>query len=368
MFYHSLVSDWNHGNAHFLRGVSAELMARGHSVTVYEPKDGWSLKNLVSEHGEKPIRDFEARFPLLKSTSYDSALINLDTVLDDADLVLVHEWNEPRLIRKIGERRAAGGDFILLFHDTHHRSLTEGNTFGTLGLDKYDGVLAYGQVIRDRYLSKGWAASAWVWHEAADTRIFRPIPDVARDLDLIWVGNWGDEERTAELLEFLVEPARSLGIRGRAYGVRYPLEGTAAMNSAGLEYRGWLPNYEVPKVFARSKATVHIPRRPYVEILRGIPTIRPFEALACGIPLVCSPWDDSEGLFSPGEDFLVARNGREMTMHLRDLMEDRQMAEELASRGMCTVLSKHTCRHRVDELLQIYRFLTKSDNTSISAN
>ncbi|MGH8174867.1 MAG: glycosyltransferase, partial [Steroidobacter sp.] len=42
LFYHSLVSDWNHGNAHFLRGVVSELLARGHAVDVYEPENGWS--------------------------------------------------------------------------------------------------------------------------------------------------------------------------------------------------------------------------------------------------------------------------------------------------------------------------------------
>ena len=41
-FVHSLVSDWNHGNAHFLRGVVRELIARGHDVRVYEPEDAWS--------------------------------------------------------------------------------------------------------------------------------------------------------------------------------------------------------------------------------------------------------------------------------------------------------------------------------------
>ena len=43
--------------------------------------------------------------------------------------------------------------------------------------------------------------------------------------------------------------------------------------------------------------TVHVPRRPYVDALPGIPTIRVFEALACGIPLVSAPWRDEEGLF-----------------------------------------------------------------------
>ena len=56
--------------------------------------------------------------------------------------------------------------------------------------------------------------------------------------------------------------------------------------------------------------TVHVPRRPYVEALPGIPTIRVFEALACGIPLVSAPWADSEGLFPPGRLPLVARTAR----------------------------------------------------------
>src|SRR5918999_1106607 len=88
---------------------------------------------------------------------------------------------------------------------------------------------------------------------------------------------------------------------------------TGVMTSAGIRYCGWLPNYKVPEVFARSRVTLHIPRRPYVRELPGIPTIRPFEALACGVPLICSPWRDTEKLFTAGSDFLIAHNGDEMT-------------------------------------------------------
>lgn len=52
--------------------------------------------------------------------------------------------------------------------------------------------------------------------------------------------------------------------------------------------------------FAQFKVTIHVPRRPYTQALPGIPTIRLFEALACGIPLIGAPWDDVEGLFTPG--------------------------------------------------------------------
>ena len=47
LFYHSLLSDWNHGNAHFLRGIATELIASGNEVIIYEPTESWSLPNLV---------------------------------------------------------------------------------------------------------------------------------------------------------------------------------------------------------------------------------------------------------------------------------------------------------------------------------
>ena len=49
LFCHSLLSDWNHGNAHFLRGVVTELIERRARVDVYEPRDAWSVENLVAE-------------------------------------------------------------------------------------------------------------------------------------------------------------------------------------------------------------------------------------------------------------------------------------------------------------------------------
>ena len=180
------------------------------------------------------------------------------------------------------------------------------------------------------------------------------MPKTEIEGDVVWIGNWGDEERTAELHEFLLGPVQELGLKARVYGVRYPEHARKALADAGIEYSGWLPNYRAPKVFARYRATVHVPRRPYVEALPGIPTIRPFEALACGIPLVCAPWDDAEHLFTPGQDYLVAQNGAEMKAHLQHLLSDEAAAEVLARHGLETIKARHTCAHRVDELLEIY--------------
>jgi len=353
LFYHSLVSDWNHGNAHFLRGVATELITRGHDVVVYEPVDSWSRSNLIRDHGTDAQVAFHSAFPHLTSVRYDLPTLDLDHALAGADVVIVHEWNSPELVRRIGEHRARTGDYRLLFHDTHHRSVTEPEAMGAFDLSAYDAVLAFGQVIADIYRSRGWAQNVFVWHEAADTRVFAPQPDVQPEVDVIWIGNWGDDERTAELFEFLIEPVRALGLRARVHGVRYPDHALAALDEAGIEFAGFLPNYRAPRAYAAARLTVHVPRRPYVEALPGVPTIRVFEALACGIPLICAPWQDSERLFQPGRDFLVARSGDEMAAHMQHLLHNPPDASALAEHGRNTVLTRHGCGHRVDELLAI---------------
>lgn len=352
LFYHSALSDWNHGNAHFLRGVAVELQSRGHDVTVYEPVDAWSVANLVADHGTDALAATQRAYPSLRVTRYEAG-VDLDRVLSGADLVVVHEWSSHDLVRHVGKHRARRGNYVLLFHDTHHRSVSDSAAMAAYDLSNYDGVLAYGDVIRRRYLEQGWAARAWTWHEAADTRVFRPAPDIRRASDLVWIGNWGDDERSAELHEFLIAPVRRLRLRATVFGVRYPADALDALTRAGITYGGWLPNYRVPEVFAGHRVTVHVPRRPYVQALPGIPTIRPFEALACGIPLVSAPWPDVEGLFTPGDDFLVARDGDEMTAHLEAVLGDPAAAATLADRGRSTVMARHTCAHRVDELLKI---------------
>jgi spore maturation protein CgeB len=217
-------------------------------------------------------------------------------------------------------------------------------------LSHYDGVLAYGEIISNRYRVNGWSSHAWTWHEAADTAVFHPY-NAAQEGDLVWIGNWGDDERAEELREFLIEPVKALGLKARVYGVRYPDYALKELDAAGIEYAGWLPNHLVPQVFARYRVTVHVPRRPYARALPGIPTIRPFEAMACGIPMVSAPWLDSENLFRGGEDFLFARDGQEMVSQLEAVLSNTRLARCLAASGLETIGARHTCAHRVDQLL-----------------
>ena len=352
LFYtHSLISDWNHGNAHFLRGVMRNLIQRGHEAVALEPRQSWSRDNLVQEQGDAAANQFQTQFPTLRSVFYDADFEH-EAAAAEADVVIVHEWTDPALVQRLGRARREGG-FTLLFHDTHHRAVSADTEIAAFDLSDYDGVLVFGEALRERYLTAGWGKNVHTWHEAADDMLFKPLPNVEQRGDLVWVGNWGDDERSAEIRQFLIEPVARLGITATVHGVRYPDEAKAALSEAGIAYKGWVSNADVPLVFARRRLTVHIPRRPYVESLPGIPTIRVFEALACGIPLISAPWEDREGLFRPGEDFLFARDGDEMTSLMRDLLLDHERRESLATSGLETIRARHTCRHRVDELLGI---------------
>ncbi|MDG5815364.1 glycosyltransferase [Chitinispirillales bacterium ANBcel5] len=352
-FAHSFISDWNHGNAHFLRGIASELKSRGHEVLLFEPENSWSLSNLVRAQGEGVFKGYDEFFPDLKSRKYNLQEIDLGKELDGVDLVIVHEWNHPELVRRIGKYRRALPRLRILFHDTHHRSVTAPSEMEDYDLSYYDGVLAFGKVVRDIYLEKSWIQKAWVWHEAADIRTFKPIETQKTDGDIAWIGNWGDDERTKELEEYLFKPVSTLGLRCAIHGVRYPDHAISLLNNNGIEYRGWIANYMVPSLFSRFKMTVHIPRKPYVEKLPGIPTIRPFEALSCAIPLICSPWDDCEKMFTEGEDYLMARDGKEMKKLILEVLNNQELRESLATKGRNTILQRHTCRHRVDELMDI---------------
>ncbi len=357
-FAHSWVSDWNHGNAHFLRGLARELTRLGHEVRCYEELGSWSLSSLVNFEGTAAIGaidDFRNTYPELNIHFYQrgpSFEEFLAQELRDADFVIIHEWNDPEVVNAILQCKQKE-KFLALLHDTHHRVYTSAHEILKFHLHRFDGVLAFGEAIRKIYHDGLGIERTWTFHEAADISVFKP-QEGAKTTDVVWIGNWGDEERTRELMEFLVGPARTAsGRKTVVHGVRYPDEAVKTLQQAGIDYRGYLPNLSAPTVYGESRLALHVPRRQYTNGLSGIPTIRVFEALACGIPLLCAPWDDIEHLFRPGEDYIVAADGKQMAAEIDFLLGDPRARAEIAANGLETVQKRHTCAHRAAQLIEI---------------
>jgi spore maturation protein CgeB len=355
---HTLRSDWNNGNAHFLRGLMRAMTDLGHDLTVFEPESGWSIENLLTEpRGRQSIDNFVRTYPDINLKTYNSEQSGggWRERLKDKEVVILHEWSTPALAQHLLTLRDELG-FRLLFHDTHHRASSSPEQIQQYGLDRFDGVLAFGETLRNIYRERFGIRNSWTLHEAADTSVFYPRTADGRTSvsEVVWIGNWGEGERSAEIRDFFLKPAATLA--GTAdftvYGVRYPEEGLSALREAGVRYAGYLPNLDAPAIYAAAKLTVHIPRQHYTSAMTGIPTIRAFEALASGIPLISAPWQDTEGLFRPG-DFRFVSDSAEMTKAMRALLNDPAAAAEQAKCGLETILARHTCAHRAVELTEI---------------
>jgi len=319
-----MVADRQSGPSSFLLGVIAELESRGHRAEVIQPP------------GRSPAA---------------LATLDLELGLEDADLVLVDGREDSALIARIGSHRAGHGGYRLYFRDTHRELAAPGKT-GQLDLSGYDGVLANGEAVRQAYLDRGWAARAWTWHEAADTRVFQPLPAIEPEADLVWIGDWEAGRRGAELRDFLLRPARGARLHGHLYGAGYPASARLRARLAGLRLCGSTADRRVPEILARHRLTVHLPRRDEAEP-PGVPSSYPFEALACGIPLISAPWEDDDELFRPEQDYLLARDPAEMREAMQAIIEFPEFAAQLRESGLETIHTRHTCAHRVDELLAI---------------
>lgn len=321
-FFHSRSRAGERSEAHarFLRSVLAELRRVGHDVDSFPPG--------------------------VRTT-------DLDACLGSADLVLVHEGCGPVLAKQIGDHHARNREYRLLFYDTHGQAATKPGETVQFDLSDYDCVLARGEAIRHTYLERGWAERAWTWQYAADVRAFHPLPASRIEGDLVWIGEPGDEEDARELRELLLRPARRARLHGSVFGPPPSWADRARTRLAGLHHRGWADEDRVPELYAGHRMTVNLPHRHAGEPLPGMPTMRIFEALACGIPLISAPWDDCEALFQAEHDYLVARDTMEMREAMQAIVEFPAFAAELARNGLETIRAHHTCAHRVDELLSI---------------
>ena len=198
-FAHTLRSDWNNGNAHFLRGLVRALMAMGHDVAVFEPELGWSVENLREEAlGSASLEQFATLYPELAIQTYTGHRSRAEwrERLSAAQIVIVHEWNPPELADLLLALREELG-FRLLFHDTHHRASSSPAQLELFQLRRFDGIVAFGESLRTIYRERFSLERVWTLHEAADTSVFYPIPSHEKTSELVWIGNWGENERAA---------------------------------------------------------------------------------------------------------------------------------------------------------------------------
>lgn len=165
-----------------------------------------------------------------------------------------------------------------------------------------------------------------------------------------WVGNWGDEERTAQLRECFIEPARSLGLSARVHGT--PLPASLSPGARPHWYRVRRLSFQFPRSGP--------PSLPYRRrfISRTFPMFGCCRASRSSGLSKRSPVDSSgvgatggqRGFASASPGFSDGRQLRKLRRHLDAVSPDR---ETLACYGRKEIETRHSCAHRVDGLISI---------------
>ena len=337
----SITSSWGNGHATTYRGLVRELARRGHDVLFLERDVPW-----YAGHRDLPEPPF-GRTALYT----DLAGLQRDHAADiaAADLVIVGSFVPDGVAVGDWVQSQAPGRSAFYDIDTPVTLAALARSGGTPYLAArqvagYDLYLSFtGGPTLERLEREFGSPAARVLYCSVDPELYHPEA-VAQDCDLGYMGTYSDD-RQPTLEALLLEPARrwSAG-RFEVAGAQYP-EGIAW--PPNVRYTAHLPPAQHRAFYNRQRFTLNVTR---ADMIRAgwSPSVRIFEAAACGTPIVSDRWDGIESLLVPGEEIFLADTPEEVLALLRDLPDAERRA--VGERARRRILSEHTAAHRAAEL------------------
>jgi spore maturation protein CgeB len=336
----SLTSSWGNGHATTYRGLTKQLARRGHDVTFLERDLPW-----YADNRDLPKPTF-TRVELYQSLEELKALH--EGVVRDADLVMVGSYVPEG--RAIGDWVTAVATGVTAFYDidtpvTLAKLSNGGADYITRDLvRKYDLYLSFtGGPTLERLEREFGAQRARALYCSVDPEHY--YPDAAGPAwDLGYLGTYSDDRQPA-LAELLLRPARRLDDRRFVVaGAQYPEAVEWPGNVTRIVH---LPPREHRAFYNAQRYTLNITR---ADMIRAgwSPSVRLFEAAACGTPIVSDYWEGLETFFEPGQEILIARSAEEVAAYLHDYPEDDRAAVGLRARAR--ICDGHTAAHRAAEL------------------
>jgi spore maturation protein CgeB len=332
----SITSSWGNGHATNYRGLVRALAGRGHDVLFLERDVPW-----YAEH-----RDL-ARPPWGRTELYGSVEELRDRFSDalaDADLTVVGSYVPDGV--EVGELAldAAGGAVAFYDIDTPVTvaALDRGDcAYLTPALAaRYDLYLSFtgGPLLR-RLESRFGVRRARAFHCFVDADAYNPV-DAEERWALGYLGTYSDD-RQPGVERLLVAPARARPeLRFAVAGPQYPDELRWPGNVDRIEH---LAPPEHPAFYAAQRFTLNVTRAD-MRRWGWSPSVRLFEAAACGVPVISDLWDGLDRFFRPGEEILI----EDALGHLERVSPEE--ARAIGERARRRVVAEHTAEHRADEL------------------
>jgi spore maturation protein CgeB len=208
----------------------------------------------------------------------------------------------------------------------------------------YDVYLSFtGGPTLERIKTRYGAPAAGALYCSVDSEAYPPL-DRTRRWDLSYLGTYSPD-RQPTLDRLLVEPARQAPhLKFVVAGPQYPADIAWPDNVERIDH---VPPGEHPEFYAASRFTLNVTRGDMIQAGYS-PSVRLFEAAACGTPILSDIWDGIETILAPGEEIVLAREPADVLDVLLRWPEDR--ARGLADAARRRVLAGHTAVHRAQEL------------------
>ena len=334
----TITSSWGNGHATTYRGLVRELCGRGHDVLFLEHDKPWYASN----------RDLPDP-PYGRTALYDGLADLQRRFVDDvrlADAVVVGSYVPDGVA--VGEWvvRTAGG--VRAFYDIDTpvtlAKLGRGDTeyLSRDLIPRYDLYLSFtGGPTLGRLEREFGSPRARPLYCSVDPALYYP-EDRRADWDLGYLGTYSDD-RQPTLDALLLEPARRWpGGRFVVAGPQYP----ASIDWGHVDRIAHLPPAEHRAFYNRQRFTLNVTRADMIAAGYS-PSVRLFEAAACGTPIISDAWDGFDQFFRPGEEALVTRSADDVLRYLREL--DEPARRQIGRRARERVLASHTAAHRAAE-------------------
>ncbi|HYD52335.1 MAG TPA: glycosyltransferase [Gemmatimonadaceae bacterium] len=337
----SITSSWGNGHATTYRGLVRELAARGHRVTFLERDVPWYADNrdLPTPAGCRT---------LLYRTVEELTTEHLE-VVRDADAVLVGSYVPDGVA--VGEWVCRTAQGLVAFYDidtpvTLAKLARGDHEYLTPELvRRYDLYLSFtGGPTLDRLERELGSPAARPLYCAVDPALYHPEPSADPRWDLGYMGTYSDD-RQPTLDRLLLAPARAWSAgRFVVAGPQYP---PAVVWPANVERIEHLPPSAHRRFYTAQRFTLNVTRADMIAA-GWSPSVRLFEAAACGAPIVSDWWAGLEEFFPIGAEVLVPRDADEALRIVRGMPDDERRAIGTAARAR--VLGAHTAAHRAAEL------------------
>jgi spore maturation protein CgeB len=336
----SITSSWGNGHATNFRALMRSLTRRGHDVTFLERDVPW-----YAEHRDLPEPPFGT------THLYSSVGELRDThgeLVADADLVLVGSYVPDGIEVAAWVTSRAHG--ITAFYDIDTPVTLAALERGDCAyidphlVGRFDVYLSFTGGPTLQRLEQRWGArAARAFYCMVDEDAYAPAV-VPRRWELGYLGTYGVDRQPA-LDRMLIETAR------RAPSASFVVAGPQYPDPAAwphnVEHVAHLPPGEHRAFYSAQRFTVNVTRADMITA-GWSPSVRLFEAAACGVPVISDPWSGLDAFFVPGEEIWVVSSTEEVVQILATCDDEQRDAMGAAARAR--VLREHTADHRAGEL------------------